>query len=52
MAYENILVETKGRVGIIRLNRPQVLNALNKALQDELCEAIKQVRRRCRRSAA
>ena len=29
MAYENIIVETKGRVGIIRLNRPQALNALN-----------------------
>ena len=29
MAYENIIVETRGRVGIIRLNRPQALNALN-----------------------
>ena len=36
MAYENILVETKGRVGIIRLNRPQALNALCKALVEEL----------------
>jgi enoyl-CoA hydratase len=41
MAYENIIVETKGRVGIIRLNRPQVLNALNLALKTELCDAIK-----------
>ena len=32
MSYENILVETKGRVGIIRFNRPQALNALNAAL--------------------
>ena len=32
MTYQNIIVETKGRVGIIRLNRPQALNALNKAL--------------------
>ena len=32
MSYQNILVETKGRVGIIRLNRPQALNALNRAL--------------------
>src|SRR5690348_18168699 len=41
MEYQNILVETKGRVGIIRLNRPQALNALNLALKAELCEAIR-----------
>ncbi|MEQ1889118.1 MAG: enoyl-CoA hydratase [Alphaproteobacteria bacterium] len=40
MAYENIIVETHGRVGLIRLNRPQALNALCKALMDELCQAI------------
>ncbi len=40
MAYENIIVETKGRVGIIRLNRPQALNALNRALVTELFQAI------------
>jgi enoyl-CoA hydratase len=40
MAYENIIVESKGRVGIIRLNRPQVLNALNRALIEELSAAI------------
>jgi enoyl-CoA hydratase len=40
MAYENIIVETKGRVGVIRLNRPQALNALNRALVAELFEAI------------
>ena len=38
--YQNILVETKGRVGIIRFNRPQALNALNAALMDELTAAI------------
>ena len=27
--YDTILVETKGRVGIITLNRPKALNALN-----------------------
>jgi enoyl-CoA hydratase len=37
---DNIIVETKGRVGIIRLNRPQVLNALNKALVAELNQAV------------
>ena len=35
-----IIVETKGRVGIIRLNRPQALNALNAALIAELNAAI------------
>src|SRR6201981_3804976 len=40
MAYENIIVETRGRVGLIRLNRPQALNALNRALMSELGQAI------------
>ncbi|KFG94924.1 enoyl-CoA hydratase [Burkholderia paludis] len=41
MAYENILVETRGRVGLVTLNRPKALNALNDALMDELGEALK-----------
>jgi enoyl-CoA hydratase len=40
MAYQNILVETKGAVGIVTLNRPDALNALNKALMDELTAAL------------
>ena len=32
MTYETILVETRDRVGIVRLNRPQRMNALNEAL--------------------
>ena len=40
MTYENILVETKGRVGLIRLNRPQALNALNGKLIAELSAAL------------
>jgi enoyl-CoA hydratase len=40
MSYENIEVETRGRVGIIRLHRPQALNALNSALNAELASAI------------
>jgi enoyl-CoA hydratase len=36
MTYRNILVETHGRAGLIRLNRPQALNALNAALIDEV----------------
>ena len=40
MSYENILVETQGRVGLVRLNRPKQLNALNDALMDELGDAL------------
>ena len=36
MTFQNILVETHDRVGLIRLNRPQALNALNSALIDEV----------------
>src|SRR6266566_8069608 len=37
---ENIVVESRGRVGLIRLNRPQALNALNSAVIRELAQAI------------
>ena len=40
MTYENIIVETRGRVGVIKLNRPQALNALNSKLIAELSAAI------------
>ena len=40
MAYENILVETHGAVGLIRLNRPKALNALCDALVREMGEAL------------
>lgn len=40
MQYENILVETHGKVGLVRLNRPKALNALNDALIDELGHAL------------
>jgi enoyl-CoA hydratase len=39
MSTETIVVETSGRVGIIRFNRPQALNALNIALKSELLAA-------------
>jgi enoyl-CoA hydratase len=38
--YENILVETRGRVGLVTLNRPKQLNALNDALMNELGGAL------------
>ena len=36
MAYEHITVDRRGRVGLITLNRPKALNALNGALIGEL----------------
>jgi enoyl-CoA hydratase len=40
MTYETILVETRERVGLIRLNRPEALNALNRTLLHELMAAL------------
>jgi enoyl-CoA hydratase len=40
MPYENILVETRGKVGLIALNRPKALNALSPDLMRELGEAL------------
>ena len=45
MTYENILVDVRGdgavRTGLITLNRPKALNALNDGLMDELGAALK-----------
>src|SRR5262249_34882155 len=41
MKYETISVEVRGRVGLIRLNRPQALNALNEQLKNELLDAAR-----------
>jgi enoyl-CoA hydratase len=40
MGYANVEVETHDKVGLVRLNRPQALNALNAALIDELGAAL------------
>ena len=40
MPYENILCETRDRVAVVTLNRPEALNALNDALMDELTTAL------------
>lgn len=40
MNYQNILVETHDHVGLIILNRPDVLNALSDDLMDELGDAV------------
>lgn len=40
MHYENIITEIRGKVGLITLNRPKALNALNDALIDEIDMAL------------
>jgi enoyl-CoA hydratase len=40
VSYENIIAETRGKVGLITLNRPKALNALNDTLIDELGAAL------------
>ncbi|NJC98167.1 MAG: enoyl-CoA hydratase [Anaerolineales bacterium] len=40
MTYTSILVETRGRVGLITLNRPQAMNALNNQLMREVMDAL------------
>jgi enoyl-CoA hydratase len=39
--YQNLIVTTRGRVGLVTLNRPKALNALNDALMDELGAALR-----------
>ncbi|WP_068639240.1 enoyl-CoA hydratase [Thauera butanivorans] len=40
MNHELILTETRGRVGLITLNRPKALNALNDQVMDEISAAL------------
>jgi len=40
MAYETIIADTKNHIALIRLNRPDALNALNQPLLQELCTAL------------
>ena len=40
MSFQNILVETRGNVGLVTLNRPKALNALSEELMQELASAV------------
>ena len=42
MTFENIVTERRGRVGLVTLNRPKQLNALNDALMNELGAALRE----------
>ena len=43
LVYQNILVSREGNVGIVQLNRPKVLNALNSELMVELVNALEEL---------
>ena len=43
MTYEHILLEREDGVGIITLNRPEKLNAMNRTLSSELQDAVKEL---------
>ena len=45
MSYQNLLVSKEGSIGIIQLNRPKVMNALNFELMTELVNALEQLDR-------
>lgn len=38
--FKHILTRAEGRVGVIQLNRPDVLNALNQEIMSEVCDAL------------
>ncbi len=43
LSYEHLLLDVRERVGIIELNRPEVLNAMNRKLFSEIDEAVAQL---------
>ena len=45
MTFQNILVTKDGKVGIVQLNRPKVLNTLNSELMLELVNALEELDR-------
>jgi len=45
LAYTNLIVTKEGNVGIVQLNRPKVLNALNSELMTELVDALEELDR-------
>jgi len=48
MAYETLIVDRRGPTGIITINRPRQLNALNSAVLRELAAALRELGEQCR----
>ena len=44
MTYENLAVERDGQIGVVTLNRPEKLNAINRELHLEMMEACRELR--------
>jgi enoyl-CoA hydratase len=40
MAYDTLIVDTKGKIALITLNRPEAMNALNSKMMQELAQAL------------
>jgi len=45
MTYSSIMLETKERKALITLNRPEVMNAINKGMNQDVCDALDEVER-------
>ena len=43
MTFDNLLVETRGKVAVITINRPEALNALNSGVMTDLVKALKNI---------
>jgi enoyl-CoA hydratase len=43
MPYENIILEMRGSIGVVKFNRPKALNALNSATLDDLLAATNEL---------
>jgi enoyl-CoA hydratase len=43
MTFDNLLVETRGKVAVITINRPEALNALNSGVMTDLAKALKNI---------